>query len=93
MVAGTSHTFCIDLRFWYPSTTDAYRELAIATSGLRNRAGRAVSPRMQQEIAYAIWNAGHSNDPNRQAAVMLYVHSRMGDAAPARSTPRRSGRP
>ncbi|MDX6566021.1 MAG: hypothetical protein QOE10_1683 [Gaiellales bacterium] len=85
VVPGTSHTFCIDLRFWYPSKTDAYRELD--TAALRNRAGQAVSPRMQQEIAYAIWNAGQSNDPNRQAAVMLYVHSRMGDAAPGEVDP------
>jgi hypothetical protein len=87
VVAGKSHTFCIDLRFWYPSKTDAYRELAIATTGLHNRAGQTVSPRMQQEIAYAIWNAGQSSDPNRQAAVMLYVHSRMGDAAPGEVDP------
>jgi hypothetical protein len=87
VVPGTSHTFCIDLRFWYPSKTDAYRELAVATAGLRNRDGQKVSPRMQQEIAYAIWNAGQSNDPNRQAAVMLYVHSRMGDAEPGEVDP------
>jgi len=87
VLAGTSHTFCIDLRFWYPSKTDAYRELAIDTAGLRNRAGQAVSARMQQEVAYAIWNDGQSNDPNRQAAVMLYVHSRMGDAAPGEVDP------
>ena len=86
-----AHTFCIDLRFWYPSKTDAYRELAIDKAGLRNRAGQAVSPRMQQEIAYAVWNAGQSNDPNRQAAVMLYVHSRMGDAAPGEVDPNALG--
>ena len=81
VVAGTSHTFCIDLRFWYPSKSDAYRELPIGSAGLRNRAGAAVSLRSQQEIAYAIASEGQSNDPDRQAAVMLYVHSRMGDAA------------
>src|SRR5882757_8166170 len=47
VVPGTSHTFCIDLRFWYPSKTDAYRELD--TAAPRNRAGQAFSPRMQQE--------------------------------------------
>jgi hypothetical protein len=87
VVPGKSHTFCIDLRFWYPSRTDAYRELAIGTVGLRNRAGQVVSARMQQEIAYAIWNAGQSSDPDRQAAVMLYLHSRMGDAAPGEIDP------
>ena len=41
-------------------------------------------------MAYAIWTFGRSNDPNRQAAVMLYVHSLMGDAAAGRSRPERS---
>jgi len=35
VVPGTSHTFCIDLRFWYPSKTDASRELD--TAAPRNR--------------------------------------------------------
>jgi hypothetical protein len=87
VIPGRSHTFCIDLRFWYPSASDAYREQSLATAGLRNRAGQAVSQLDQEEMAYAIWNAGQSNDVDRQAAVMLYVHSRMGDAAPGEVDP------
>ena len=34
-------TFCIDLRFWYPSATFGYR--ARSTDGLKNREGKKVS--------------------------------------------------
>ena len=90
VVPGQSHSFCIDLRFWYPSTTDAYREQSIA-SGLKNRAGQSVSATNQEEMAYAVYDAGQTSDPNRQAAVMLYVHSRMGDAAPGEVDPNALG--
>jgi hypothetical protein len=38
-------------------------------------------------MAYAIWAFGRSTNPDRQAAVMLYVHSLMGDAAPGEVDP------
>jgi hypothetical protein len=87
VVAGQKHSFCIDLRYWYPSASDAYREQSTATAGLRNRAGKSVPVGRQEEMAYAITNLGQSSDPNRQAAVMLFVHSLMGDAAPGEVDP------
>src|SRR3954451_19021076 len=40
-VAGVSGgTFCIDLRYWYPSKAFGYEQRSAA--GLRNRAGEAV---------------------------------------------------
>ena len=42
----------------------------------------------RQKIAYAVWAYGRSTTPDRQAAVMLYVHSLMGDARPGEADPR-----
>ena len=94
VVPGTSHTFCIDLRFWYPSKTDAYRELAIASD-------RAAQPRRpgrsrrgcQQEMAYAIWNAGQSNDLDRRRRSCCTSTRAWATRRRARSIRRRSGRP
>src|SRR5207245_3819707 len=89
-IPGTTHTFCIDLRFWYPGADYRYRE---DTSGgnLGNKEGEAVPLPNQQRIAYAIWVFGRSSDPNQQAAVMLYVHGQMGDARPGEVDPRVRG--
>jgi hypothetical protein len=78
VVPGAAHAFCLDLGFWYASRSYRYRPRAHAV--LRNRAGAPVPVERQREIAYAIWRYGRSAEPNRQAAVMLYVHSRVGDA-------------
>lgn len=77
-VAGAAHAFCIDLGYWYASRSYRYR--LQSTSVLRDRAGKVVAPEHREEIAYAIWRYGQSTMPRRQAAVMLYIHSRMGDA-------------
>jgi sortase (surface protein transpeptidase) len=84
------HTFCLDLRYWYPSRAYRFRE---DTSGtLKNRDGETVSLENRRRLAYAIWTFGRTTDPNRQAAVMLYVHSLMGDAAPGEADPNALGR-
>jgi hypothetical protein len=38
-------------------------------------------------MAFAIWTFGRTTDPNTTAAVMLYVHSLMGDARPGEVDP------
>jgi hypothetical protein len=78
------HTFCIDLGFWYPSPSYRFRE---STGPLRNRENEPVSVASQQKMAYAIRQFGRSTDKDRQAAVMLYVHSLMGDARPGEIDP------
>lgn len=84
-VPNEIHTFCIDLRYWYPSPAYRFRE---DTSGtLRNRDGETVSLENRRRLAYAIWEFGRSADANQQAAVMLYVHSLMGDARPGEADP------
>jgi LPXTG-site transpeptidase (sortase) family protein len=84
-IPGTQHTFCIDLRFWYPGVSYAYKE---DTSGtLRNKAGEVVPLPNRERIAYAIWTYGRSTIPDQQAAVMLYVHGQMGDARPGEVSP------
>jgi hypothetical protein len=84
-IPGSAHTYCIDLRFWYPGPAYRYRE---QTSGsLTNKDGEAVPFLNQQRIAYAIWEYGRTNDPDQAAAVMLYVHSQMGDARPGELDP------
>ncbi len=84
-IPNAAHTFCIDLRYWYPSKAYPYKELDDAT--LRNRAGEEVSLTNRRKIAYAIWTYGRSTNANRQAAVMLYVHGLMGDSAPGEASP------
>jgi hypothetical protein len=84
-VRGERNAFCLDLRFWYASPRYRYRRASV--SGLRNRDGEAVPLELQRRLAYAIWRYGRSDDPVRQAAVMLYVHSLMGDGRPGEVDP------
>jgi hypothetical protein len=84
-IPGTVHTYCIDLRFWYPGTSYKYKEQP--SGSLSNKAGEAISFLNQQRIAYAIWQYGRTNDPDQAAAVMLYVHGQMGDARPGEVSP------
>jgi hypothetical protein len=52
-IPGSTHTYCIDLRFWYPGAQYKYKE---DTSGtLTNKAGGAVPVSGMQRIAYAVW--------------------------------------
>ena len=82
-VAGP--TFCTDLRFWYPSR--AYRFREVANEGFTSREGKVVSTATQRRMAYALWNYGRSRNRDQQAAVMLYVHSLVGDGAPGEVDP------
>src|SRR5437764_846494 len=41
----------------------------------------------RQPPAYAVWRYGRSTNANQQAAVMLYVHGLIGDAAPGEVDP------
>ena len=84
-IPNVAHTFCIDLRYWYPSRAYPYKELDDTT--LKNRAGEEVSLTNRRKMAYAIWTYGRSSNANRQAAVMLYVHGLMGDFAPGEVSP------
>jgi hypothetical protein len=84
-VADAARTFCIDLRFWYPSKSMRF-QLA-EPDQLRNRDGDTVTYERQRRMAYAAWTYGRTNSPNQQAAVMLYVHSQMGDAQPGEVDP------
>jgi hypothetical protein len=85
VVRGRPHLFCLDLRFWYASP--AYRYRPVSAAALRNRGGRPVSLERRRRLAYAIWRYGRSARPSRQAAVMLYVHSLMGDGRPGEVDP------
>ena len=53
----------------------------------RNRDGDDVSASNLRRMNYAMWAFGRSDSANQQAAVMLYVHSLMGDAAPGEIDP------
>jgi sortase family protein len=84
-IPGSAHTYCIDLRFWYPGPHYQYKQ---DTSGvLKNKSGEAIPLVNQQRIAYAVWEYGRSSDPDQAAAVMLYVHGQMGDARPGEVSP------
>jgi hypothetical protein len=85
VVAGADHMYCIDLRFWYPGRTYGYKE--VDTTGLRNRDGQRISLPNLQKASYAIWTYGRTTNANQAAAVMLYVHSLMGDARPGELDP------
>ncbi len=85
VVLGEAHAYCIDLRFWYPSPDYRYRE--VPASGLRNKEGEAIATSSLEKIAYAIWAYGRSTNGNQAAAVMLYVHSLIGDARPGELDP------
>lgn len=84
-VPGETNTYCIDLRYWYPSPAYRFREDVSAT--LRNRAGKVVPLENRRRMAYAVWNAGRAPGKTEAAAVMLYVHGLMGDAAPGEAAP------
>ena len=84
-IPGVARAFCIDLNYWYPSPKYAYRLETSAT--LVNRDGVAVSPLAQEKLAYAIWSYGRSSDASEDEAVMLYVHTLMGDARPGEADP------
>ena len=85
VVPNESHTYCIDLRYWYPAARHRFREDTSPT--LRNRDGETVSLENRRRIAYAIWEHGRTGNANQAAAVMLYVHSLMGDARPGEAAP------
>ena len=55
-----------------------------------NRDGDDVSASNLRRMNYAMWAFGRTDSANQQAAVMLYVHSLMGDAAPGEIDPRRA---
>jgi LPXTG-site transpeptidase (sortase) family protein len=78
-------TFCIDLRFWYPSRAFDYERRSAA--GLRNKEGEAISATALRRMNRAIWRYGRSDIPAQQAAVMLYVHRLMRDGAPGEADP------
>jgi hypothetical protein len=88
-VPGHPRLFCIDLRYWYASRSYNYRP---ATGDvLLNRDGETVTPVRQARLAYAIARFGRTSVRARQVAVMLYVHSQMGDARPGELDPTRLG--
>jgi hypothetical protein len=82
----TGGTFCIDLRFWYPSRSFDYERRSAA--GLRNKEGEAISAANLRRMSRALWRYGRSAKPSQQAAVMLYVHRLMGDGAPGEADPK-----
>lgn len=84
-VTGADPSFCIDLRWWYPAARFDYR--LIPNTGLKNSDGKLISAGTQARMSYALWNYGRTNRATQQAAVMLYVHSLMGDGAPGEVDP------
>lgn len=90
VVPGAKHTYCIDLRYWYPNPKSRFREDTSPT--LRNRDGELVTLERQRLMAYAVWADGRTTQPTQAAAVMLYVHGLMGDAAPGEVAPEALGR-
>ncbi len=78
-------TFCIDLRFWYPSPKFKYKERS--TDGLKSRAKKAVPATRLAYMNYALWKYGRSDNVTRQAATMLFVHHLMDDGAPGEIDP------
>jgi len=82
-------TFCIDLRYWYPGK--AYKYEKRSTDGLKNRDGEKVSAQKLRRMNVALWRYGRSNDADQQGAVMMYVHSLMGDGAPGEIAPAAGG--
>jgi hypothetical protein len=91
VVPGLGRGFCIDLGYWYPSAADKYE--LVTSPGLRTTRGRAILLVERQKMAYAIWAFGRTTNADRQAAVMLYVHSLMGDARPGEIDPAAIGGP
>jgi hypothetical protein len=85
VVPGAGHAYCIDLRYWYPNPRSRFREDASPT--LENRDGEPVPLERRRRMAYAVWAHGRTTQPAQAAAVMLYVHGLMGDAAPGEVAP------
>src|SRR5262245_48195748 len=85
VVPGADHSYCIDLRYWYPRAKSRFREDTSPT--LDNRDGEPVSLERRRRMAYAVWAYGRTTQPAQAAAVMLYVHGLMGDAAPGEVAP------
>ncbi|MBJ7471900.1 MAG: sortase, partial [Solirubrobacteraceae bacterium] len=81
----TDPTFCIDLRFWYPSKKFGYKERS--TDGLKNKDGKRIPETRLRYMNYALWKYGRTKEVTRQAATMLYVHHLMGDGAPGEVDP------
>src|SRR4051812_24949189 len=82
----TGATFCIDLRFWYPSKAFDYEQRSAA--GLKNKDGDALSATDLRRMNRALWRYGRSDNAAQQAAVMIYVHRLMGDGAPGEADPK-----
>jgi LPXTG-site transpeptidase (sortase) family protein len=82
----TGGTFCIDLRFWYPSKRFGYEKRSAA--GLKNKDGDAITATNLRRMNRALWRYGRSNSAAQQAAVMIYVHRLMGDGAPGEADPK-----
>ncbi len=81
----TAPAWCIDLRFWYPSSRFGYAKRA--TAGLRSKEGKLISPDELRRLSWVVFNHGFKRDAATQAAVMLYVHSVMDDGAPGEVDP------
>ena len=79
-------TFCLDLRFWYPSRKFDFARRTTDTP-FANRAGKVVSADKLARMSYAIHRFGDSGRRSGQQAVMLYVHQLMGDGAPGEVNP------
>jgi hypothetical protein len=85
LVPGADHMYCIDLRFWYPGRSYAYKE--VDATGLRNRDGERISLVNLRKASYAIATYGQTASENQAAAVAVYVHGLMGDARPGEVDP------
>ena len=79
-------TFCLDLRFWYPSRKFDFARRT-TSEPFKNRAGQVVSAASLARMSYAIHRFGNSGRRSGQQAVMLYVHQLMGDGAPGEVNP------
>ncbi len=82
-------SFCIDLRYWYPSEAAGYEQRDVGV--LKNRDGDRVSSERIRQLNYALWEYGRTRSKTRQAATMLFVHDRMGDGARGEIDPRPLG--
>ena len=82
-------SWCIDLRFWYPSPRFGYEKRS--TNGLRSKEGKRISAAELRRMSWVLANHGNRRDRATQAAVMLYVHDVMGDGAPGEVDPRAVG--
>jgi LPXTG-site transpeptidase (sortase) family protein len=82
-------SWCIDLRFWYPSSKFGYTKRS--AQGLRSKEGKTLSSAELRQMSWAIWNRGRSGSKSQMGAVMLYVHSLMDDGAPGEVDPRAIG--